>query len=653
MASLSHAVFGAGAALLFWTCIGLCLTRRLMPPLALPMAPVIGWAAYNAIALLIFLVAPFSHATVLALAGSALAIAFATLRGRAKPAPSAVPAWAYALAALLAIVPAAAILPKFGTDGVYLASPIFDHVKVAMIDDMARLGFPPGNPFFADPEHPRLAYYYLWHFAAAQLALATGISGWEADAAMTWFSAAASLFLMMGLAARIGGATAAVLAVVVSATASARPVLAAILTQNGVDAVDGGIAGWLYQASWVPQHMMAATCVLAAVTLMGELAVRRSVLLVAALALVVAAGFESSTWIGGITFAVAAPATALVLLGCAAPGRRLHFLAALIAAAVLAVGVAAPLLRDQVAATSGRGAPVALQFFHVMDDAVFGRMQGLQAYMDPPAFWLLLLPLEVPAAYLIGIVGLATLARERTLGTDARRIVGTMGALALSGLSVTWLLASTLAENNDLGMRAVLPAVMALTVLAAGALSRWMARPGIAAAACIAVIMVGLAGAVDLIRSYFAGEIQPAGREFAASPALWEAVRRHTAPGERVGNNPLFLQDMTPWPDNISWGLLANRRSCYAGRETTLVYTALGLQRTDEVNAQFIRVFTGNPIPGDVEQMASRYGCRVVVVAASDGAWSRDPFAESPLFHLVEEQPDRWRIYRSASEAEP
>ncbi len=292
MASLSHAVFGAGAALLFWTCIGLCLTRRLMPPLALPMAPVIGWAAYNAIALLIFLVAPFSHATVLALAGSALAIAFATLRGRAKPAPSAVPAWAYALAALLAIVPAAAILPKFGTDAVYLASPIFDHVKVAMIDDMARLGFPPGNPFFADPEHPRLAYYYLWHFAAAQLALATGISGWEADAAMTWFSAAASLFLMMGLAARIGGATAAVLAVVVSATASARPVLAAILTQNRVDAVDGGIAGWLYQASWVPQHMMAATCVLAAVTLMGELAVRRSVLLVAALALVVAAGFR-------------------------------------------------------------------------------------------------------------------------------------------------------------------------------------------------------------------------------------------------------------------------------------------------------------------------------------------------------------------------
>ena len=173
-----------------------------------------------------------------------------------------------------------------------------------------------------------------------------------------------------------------------------------------------------------------------------------------------------------------------------------------------------------------------------------------------------------------------------------------MGALALSGLSVTWLLASTLAENNDLGMRAVLPAVMALTVLAAGALSRWMARPCIAAAACIAVIMVGLAGAVDLIRSYFAGEIQPAGREFAASPALWEAVRRHAAPDERVANNPLFLQDMTPWPDNISWGLLANRRSCYAGREMTLVYTALGLQRTDEVNAQFIRVFTGNPIAG-------------------------------------------------------
>jgi hypothetical protein len=45
-----------------------------------------------------------------------------------------------------------------------------------------------------------LAYYYLWHFSAAEIALVTSMSGWEADVGLTWFTAFASLSLMMGLA---------------------------------------------------------------------------------------------------------------------------------------------------------------------------------------------------------------------------------------------------------------------------------------------------------------------------------------------------------------------------------------------------------------------------------------------------------------------
>jgi hypothetical protein len=40
-----------------------------------------------------------------------------------------------------------------------------------------------------------------------------------------------------------------------------------------------------------------------------------------------------------------------------------------------------------------------------------------------------------------------------------------------------------------------------------------------------------------------------------------------------------------------------------------------------------------------------RYDCRVVVVSARDGAWTRDPFASSGLYRLIEEKPARWRIY--------
>src|SRR5262249_53858884 len=101
-------------------------------------------------------------------------------------------------AALLAFAVASAILPKVSSAGVALAAPIFDHAKIAMVDEMVRQGVPPANPFFAAPS--RLAYYYLWHFSAAELAVVTGVSGWAADAALTWFTAFASLGMMIGLA---------------------------------------------------------------------------------------------------------------------------------------------------------------------------------------------------------------------------------------------------------------------------------------------------------------------------------------------------------------------------------------------------------------------------------------------------------------------
>jgi hypothetical protein len=103
--------------------------------------------------------------------------------------------------ALLALVPMLAIMPKPTAEGITLASPIFDHSKIAMIDEMIRTGVPARNPFFGEAGAPeRVSYYYLWHFSAAAAAVMTGVSGWEADAGLTAFTAFASLLLMMGLA---------------------------------------------------------------------------------------------------------------------------------------------------------------------------------------------------------------------------------------------------------------------------------------------------------------------------------------------------------------------------------------------------------------------------------------------------------------------
>ena len=228
--------------------------------------------------------------------------------------------------------------------------------------------------------------------------------------------------------------------------------------------------------------------------------------------------------------------------------------------------------------------------------------------------------------------------------------VSAWAALAVACLMISWLVTSTLAENNDLGWRAVLPAVMVLTMLSAVGISGWIARRvRVAAIAAVGALLLGLPGGAALVRGNIAGRYQAEGKAFAETPDMWAAVRRHVAIDERVGNNPLFLHTMTLWPANLSWSLLANRRSCFAGRELALVFTPLPQSRREEIDDQFVRVFAGHARQGDVADLATQYGCSLIVLTSADGAWSNDPFAASPLYRLVDERPGHWRLYRATA----
>jgi hypothetical protein len=162
----------------------------------------------------------------------------------------------------------------------------------------------------------------------------------------------------------------------------------------------------------------------------------------------------------------------------------------------------------------------------------------------------------------------------------------------------------------------------------------------------IAVWALAIPGGVQVVKENVLGLPAPSAATLAEAPELWAAVRRHTAAPERIASNPLFLADSVRWPVNISWALLADRRSCYAGWNLARAFVPLPEPDIDRIDAVFKRVFAGDGAPGDIRDLATRYDCRVAVVTPSDGAWRRDPFATSPYFRLVEEKPDRWRIYR-------
>jgi hypothetical protein len=183
-------------------------------------------------------------------------------------------------------------------------------------------------------------------------------------------------------------------------------------------------------------------------------------------------------------------------------------------------------------------------------------------------------------------------------------------------------------------------------VLAAAGLSRlsFKSRPVVFGIATV-LILLGLPDGARFGYGSFVVWPNKTSKGFAATPALWRAVRRHTAADERVANNPAFMEHATPWGVNISWALLADRRSCYAGLALIGPFSAQSQARQGEIDAQFTRVLAGQAKPGDVEQLAAYYHCATAVVVPTDGAWSNDPFAASPLYRLVESTAD-WRIYR-------
>ncbi|MBS0247778.1 MAG: hypothetical protein JSR61_14275 [Proteobacteria bacterium] len=659
MISLTQASLCAALALAFYGLIGLPLAQRvLMRPLVPWLAPALGWAVHAALALPLCFVIGLDRTTAVAIFAVPAVIA-AVVLWRRQPAllsEHALPWWLVIIVlagvALIALDFMAVDLPKMSAQGVTLAAPIFDHSKIAMIDEMARLGVPPGNPFYGGEGPARLSYYYLWHFSAAELSLLTGLSGWATDAGMSAFTGFAAVLAMAGLAIWLSGrASAALWIVLLSFTASARPVLEFLLGQDRVEQIAGtqsGLGGFLFQTSWAPQHAMAAlTTVLALIVLLALIERPRWPVTVL-FGLMMVAGFESSTWVGGIVFPIMAAPVALTMLWRASRSERGHIVLHLVVAALIAVALISPFLYDQshMAALRNDGPPVTIAPVQVLGDDVVARFG---AFWNGLAYWLIYLPLEFPAIYVTGAVALFVLLRDRALPLAHRDVTLAFAFGALMSLVCAWLLVSTLGENNDLGWRAVLPAVLILMIASAAGLARLDVemRPVLLAAA-LALIAVSL---VDGLRFGYGNVVvrtNAATPGFADSEALWRAVRRVTPPGERVANNPDYMGKATPWPINISWALLADRRSCFAGRDFVRPFSALPQTRVDVLDALFKRVFKGMPEPGDIEQLANRYHCDTAVVAPSDGAWMRDPFAASALYQMVEDTP-AWRIYRRAA----
>ncbi len=675
MASTPIVLLAALGTVLYLSFAGLGLARwlRLVWAPAASIAPALAWGVFSAISLPLQSLFGFSQVSTAALLAVALAGSLLLLRhGKLQHAGAdeigpRLPVWAFALAAAIALIPLMALTPKHADGGIIIGTASSDHSKIAIVDELTRLGMPIGNPFFGlSGARSSLSYYYLWHFGAAQLSILTRISGWEADAAMTGVTAYASILLMMGLACGLSGpaepggptmggkggvarpAVAIAWVGLLSLTGTLGPVLVRLFGGPAVGSLItqayAGLAGWATQASWVPQHLASACCVLLAVLLLVDLAERRRMGVVLTVGALAAAGFGSSAWVGGITFALAATGVGVVLMIFTPGRRRLTFAVQAVLAASIALLLAWPLLQAEFSTLGGRhgGAPIAYHPYEVIGTLA---PAGLRRLVDYPAYWLVLLPIDLPAIYPAGLVALALYARRAFRRPELRARSLSLVVLTAASLGTAWLLASTIG-NNDLGWRAILPAVLVLTAFAAAGLARWIALRAYAAAAGALVLFAASLPDPVLVGDV-TGKASDQAPAFARAPALWAAVRRYAGPTDRIADNPLSFDEITDWPVNPAWAMMSNRASCYSGWETARAYVDLPQARITDIDAQFIRIFKGQGTPDDIRQMAQTYGCRVVVLTADDEGWDTDPFEHSPYYHLAQEKEDEWRIYLS------
>lgn len=628
------AAFGCAAA--FFTVVGLGLARAVMPsPVpALGVAPSLGWAVFSAAALPVVAVTGLNRVAIGGLAALFLA-ASAYFGWRTKPAP-ALPRWTVALAAAAAWLPATAIMPKQSAAGILLAPPMFDHVKIAVVQAILRDGLPVPNPFYGPGGRGILAYYYLWHVGTAEVARLLGISAWAAEAGMTAFTAFSSLMLVMGIAQAFGGRAPAILASVgLLLPGSLRPLLADALgwdLARGVVPGVSDIGGWLNQAAWVPQHMAGACSVMVSGLLLIRLAALAETPVALALALTVAAGFATSVWVGGVTFAVAGVALGIYLVYRIDAGARRRFLARTTGAAILTILLVAPLAMTELQAVQVRHVSgMRIEPYHVLGWLV---PPSFRLWVDPLAFPPLLLFL-FPALLPSGLYGLQMLKRVE---------LAALFVLGAACLLVAAMLRSTI-DNDDLGWRAVLPALLLLAASAGCGLVVLFRTRRRQAILCLALGAMGIPDAWRMLHEYAVGfqPGDPAG--FASSQAVWEAVRRHAGPSDRIANNPLYLASATPWPVNISWATLSDRPSCYASRDSVIAYGLLTPAALDETEARFRRVFDGKAQPGDVTALARADDCAIAVILPSDGAWLRDPFSGSAEYAPAEKT-SGWRVYQ-------
>jgi len=532
-----------------------------------------------------------------------------------------------------------------------------------------------------------LNYYYQWYFVASQLKILGGLSGWQADIVMTWFTAFAAVSLLVGITLQITKPRAGFFVIILFFTGSIYTVLCWIFGTRFrnifcISPLRDLEAPWL-QLSWAPQHVFSALSIILALFLCSKIlnnssTVKNStisrknpmrtkvladriqstqiLLYSAVIGICIASAAASSIWVGGVALALAAPIIGAGLISAKTPKKDIvRLVKTCLIALPWCVLFFWPVLSSMIkgaASAQDSPFPVALDRFASTNLVMCGSWIANSTHVM--MFWIRLLPLSLGIIFIAGVPALLLRVAPNKLEQYLKRLTlaASIGFLLVSQFFKSVIL------NNDLGWRAVIVPEMILIVWAAVMMSdfiysknpaksewyfgsilfRWRYLISSITTACLTI------GILSFICCYHFS-IPPhtldqhtlkVRQRFLLQKEAWGIVRNYVKPDEIVQSNPDGYKEITPWPANIPFALFADRRIAFASPE--FVYAYSHNINEDLRNSQYHliqNIFSKNPTKESILKIRDELNIKGLFIDQFDAVWNSTLLEDSGIYTKV------------------
>lgn len=530
-----------------------------------------------------------------------------------------------------------------------LAAPLTDHVKTNIVQSFRNEGFPLRNPFASiGGENSHFSYYFLWYMLAAVVSFLFGplSIAWDGDMAMTIVTSFASLLTVMGLSIslcrdRLTELSAARWSLLFSLGGPIVQIVTFVISQptmNRILASGHGLETWVAQAPWVPQHVLSGTIVVLALLLQQELLEKKSLRLqsmtILLLASLISAGFGMSAWVGGVSFLLCVTAIVMWQLVTASDRRSAcRIMIIWMVTAAVSAFMAVPYLLSQIGAAAGHGRPVGISPWHVLAFVPAGSI------LNHVSYWVLFLPLQMGCVYIPFLFSI----RDQMRGN--KDIAIPVILISFMCLIVSWLFESKIA-NNDLGWRAVIPALITMSAISGAGMSRAFLCNFMVSGQNIlqrrSYILCIMFLAVSLPSGLWSLKINVIGDSILQKKLVeddyWRELRNVTPVSGRVLTFPDLYRSAESWSVNIGGGLLTQRKSCYLSHEYMRAFSGSWPHSfTDEADRR-IHLFYGGLINQETMSfMHDKLHCKVIGITQNEKIWSRISGGDHkiPLYHVV------------------